>query len=82
MLPRAPDCYFTPEDVDLINRETGLEPDVILHWASNLRWRKADNFLGSSVASVEDYLKPLVEKVSLIAGQGCPMRILWGKSKI
>ncbi len=25
MLPRAPACYFTPEDVALINHETGLE---------------------------------------------------------
>ena len=68
MLPRAPDCYFTPEDVDLINHETGLEPAVILHWASNLRWRLKNNFLGVDMASVEAYLKAseesLAEKVS------------------
>jgi hypothetical protein len=59
MLPRAPDCYFTPEDVALINHETGLEPAVILHWACNLLENEELNNefkLGAGVASVEDYL--------------------------
>ena len=64
MLPRAPDCYFTPEDVDLINHETGLEPAVTLHWACNLRWGSKNNGFGAGVASVEAYLKASEESLA------------------
>ena len=67
MLPRAPDCYFTPEDVALINHETGLEPAVILHWACNLLENEELNNefkLGAGVASVEAYLKASEESLA------------------
>uniref|UniRef100_A0A7S0M054 Uncharacterized protein n=1 Tax=Cryptomonas curvata TaxID=233186 RepID=A0A7S0M054_9CRYP len=41
-----------------------LEPDVILHWACNLRWRSKNNELGAGVASVEAYLKASEESLA------------------
>jgi hypothetical protein len=64
MLARVPDCYFTPEDVALITKETDLEPAVILHWSSTLRWKGANNCLGRDVGSVEEYLKASVESLA------------------
>ena len=56
MLPRAPGCVFTPEDVDFIAKETELDKETILHWAANLRWRASTNALPGRM-SVEEYLK-------------------------
>ena len=64
MLARVPDCYFTPEDVALIAKETDLEPAVIRYWASNLRWKGANNGFGRDVGSVEEYLKASVESLA------------------
>ena len=66
MLPRAPDCYFTPGDVDLITKETGLDMLGVHNWAKCFRWRMKTSF-GHDVASIQEYLKAseesLVEKV-------------------
>ena len=70
MLPRAPPCFFTPEDVDLITKETEMDEAVIQHWARSLRWRTDNNLLGDGVTSVEDFLQTsaesLAEKVNFI----------------
>jgi hypothetical protein len=64
MLPRAPECVFSQEDIDLIAKETKLKPTVILHWGANLRWKNTHNWLGRAVASVEDYLKASEESLA------------------
>ena len=54
ILPRAPACYFTPEDVELLVGQTGLERSTILHWAENLRWKSKS---GLEVGDVEAFLR-------------------------
>jgi len=39
MLPRAPDCLFTEEDVFFIVSQTGLDEAQIQQWAWNFRFR-------------------------------------------
>jgi len=53
MLPRAPACFFTQEDVALLVEETGLEQSVIIQWADNLRWRTKN----SMVPDLQAFLK-------------------------
>jgi len=53
MLPRAPACYFTPEDVELLAGQTDLDRTTILHWAENLRWRSGNG----SLVDVGAYLR-------------------------
>lgn len=45
MLPRAPACYFTDEDVELLAGQTHLDRTAILHWAENLRWKSGNGLL-------------------------------------
>ena len=70
MLPRAPEYFFTPEDVELITKETGMDKTVIQHWAFSLRWKMDKNLLGTGVASIQEYLQAsaesLAEKVSFV----------------
>ena len=54
MLPRVPACYFTPEDVELLVGQTGLDSSTILHWAENLRWKSKNNI---GVGGVEAFLR-------------------------
>ena len=66
MLPRAPACVFTDDDVDSIIAETGMDKKCIQNWACCLRWRMSiKGFPGSM--SVEEFLqasdKSLLEKV-------------------
>jgi hypothetical protein len=53
MLPRAPTCFFTKEDVEIIMKETKLDKGVIEHWAYNLRWRMSIN----KVPNILEFLK-------------------------
>jgi len=39
MLPRLPECYYTPEDVTRVHEETGLNYSQIEKWADHLRFR-------------------------------------------
>jgi len=61
MLKRVPECLFTPEDVEQITEETGLNHAQIQCWGENLRYRlKAEDregFLRSDGSSekVRDY---------------------------
>ncbi len=61
MLPRVPECFFTPEDVALITKETGFDADTIQNWAKCLRWRMKNN---RGISSVEDYLKASEEALA------------------
>jgi hypothetical protein len=45
MLPRAGSCFFTPEDVEQVVEETGLDSATVLHWADNLRWKSKNGML-------------------------------------
>ena len=63
MLARVPDCHFTSEDIALITKETDLEPAVIQKWATNLRWKCANNSLGHDVGSVQEYLEASQESL-------------------
>jgi hypothetical protein len=62
MLPRAPACFYTPEDVELIRKETGKDKEVIEHWAYNLRWRMGINKLPNGM-DVEEFLKASEESL-------------------
>ena len=64
MLPRAPSCFFTPEDVDLITKETEMDKSVIFQWATKLRFRMDNSLLGDGVASVEDFLQASAESLA------------------
>ncbi len=56
MISRAPDFFFTQDDVDLIMKTTGMKQDQILQWACQLRWKiKSGNIPGDM--SVDQYLK-------------------------
>ena len=39
MLKRVPECLFAPEDVDQIEKETGLNSAQIFEWAHHFRFR-------------------------------------------
>ncbi len=47
MLPRAGSCFFTPEDVEQVVEETGLDSATVLHWADNLRWKSKNGLLAN-----------------------------------
>ena len=64
MLPRAPECFFTPEDVELITKETGMDKTVIQDWAFSLRRRMDKNLLGDGVASIQEYLQASAESLA------------------
>ena len=36
MLPRAPACFFSDPDIQLITSETGLDASAVIHWAEKL----------------------------------------------
>lgn len=62
MLPRAPACFFTPDDVELIVKETGKDKEHIQHWARQLRWKAGMNKLPGSM-SIEEFLKASAESL-------------------
>ena len=42
LLPRAPKCFFTTEDVAALHEQTGLVPAQILMWSAHFRNRVAE----------------------------------------
>jgi hypothetical protein len=62
MLPRAPACFYTPEDVEFIKKETGIEKEIIQHWAYNLRWKMGIDKLPDGMDIVE-FLKASPESL-------------------
>jgi len=54
MLPRVPDCVFAAEDVQQVERETGLNHDQILEWARHLRNRIPINQRGDYFRNIND----------------------------
>jgi hypothetical protein len=63
MLPRAPDCIFTSKDVESIIEETGMDKEVIQHWARHLRWKMNLDKLPGSM-SIEEFLKATPDSLS------------------
>jgi predicted RNase H-like nuclease (RuvC/YqgF family) len=61
MLPRAPVCVFTPEDVELCVRETGHDKETIKNWEKCLRFR----MFKKSHAEIEEYLKASPESLEI-----------------
>jgi hypothetical protein len=53
MLPRAGSCFFTPEDVEQVVEETGLDRSSVTQWAEFLRWRVKNGM----IADVEAFLR-------------------------
>ena len=51
MLPRAPECLFTKEDVLAITQETGLSPAQISCWADHFRFRVPTKDRAASLSS-------------------------------
>ena len=62
MLPRAPACFYTPEDMEVIKKETGMEKEIIQHWAANLRWKMGIDKLPGGMDIVE-FLKASPESL-------------------
>lgn len=60
MLPRIGSCFFTPEDVERVVEETGLERSSVIQWADFLRWRVKNG----KIPDVEAFLKLPPEEVS------------------
>ena len=53
MLPRAPACYFTKEDVDGLKAETGLKRAQIEQWEQNFRNRSIEEHRQARLANPE-----------------------------
>ena len=59
MLPRAPACFYTPEDVEVIKKETEKDKPTIKNWEKCLRFRMSS----LSPAEIEAYLKASPESL-------------------
>lgn len=57
MLPRVCSCFFTPEDVERVVEETGLDRSSVTQWAEFLRWRVKNGM----IADVEAFLRSSAE---------------------
>ena len=53
MLPRAPACYFTKEDVDGLEAETGLKRTQIEQWEQHIRSRSLVENIQARLANPE-----------------------------
>ena len=53
MLPRAPACFFTKEDVDMLEEETGLKRKQIEQWEQNFRYRILEEHRQARLANPE-----------------------------
>jgi hypothetical protein len=53
MLPRAPACYFTKEDVDMLAAATGLTRVQIEQWEQNFRSRVPEELRQARIATPE-----------------------------
>lgn len=56
MLPRGPDYFYKPEDIEFIMKESKHEKEHIQHWARQLRWKASINKLPGSM-NMEEFLK-------------------------
>jgi hypothetical protein len=63
ILPRAPDYFYRPEDIELIMKETRNEKEHIQHWARQLRWKASINKLTGGM-SIQEFLKASPEALS------------------
>ena len=53
MLPRAPACFFTKEDVDALEAETGLMRKQIEQWEQHIRSRSLVETMQARLANPE-----------------------------
>ena len=53
MLPRAPACFFTKEDVDALEAETGLMRKQIEQWEQHIRSRSRTENMQARLANPE-----------------------------
>ena len=63
LLPRAPNYFYKPEDVQHIMQLTEKDESAIKDWAANRRWRASINKLPGGM-SMEEYLKASPESLS------------------
>ncbi len=54
MQPRVPECVFTQEDVQQVERETGLNKAQVFEWAHHLRCRVPINQRGEYFHTIND----------------------------
>jgi hypothetical protein len=62
MLPRGPDYFYKPEDIEFIMKESHHEKEHIQHWARQLRWKASINKLPGSM-NMEEFLKTSQESL-------------------
>lgn len=62
MLPRGPDYFYKPEDIEFIKKETMKDQPVIQHWARQLRWKVRNNMLPVGITA-EEFLKASPESL-------------------
>jgi hypothetical protein len=53
MLPRAPACYFTKEDIDMLEADTGLKRKQIEQWEQHFRYRVLEELRQARLANPE-----------------------------
>ena len=67
MLPRAPACFFTEEDIDKLERETGLNRKQIEQWEQHFRYRTLEEHRQARLANPEkddEKVKPPSQRCS------------------
>ncbi len=57
MQPRVPECVFTQEDVQQVEKETGLNKTQVLEWAHHLRCRVPIHQRGEYFRTINDQKK-------------------------
>lgn len=63
MLQRAPDYLYSPEDIQLIMKETAIKKEDIQYWARQFRWKMSINKIPGNM-NAEEYLKSSTYSVS------------------
>ena len=63
MLPRAPACFFKPDDIQFITEQRGMDKKLIDNWSRWLRWKMNNNDLPSG-CSIEEFLSASIGSLS------------------
>ena len=72
MLPRAPDCHYTQEDIELCMQQTGHDKPTIKNWEKCLRFKFRMSH--KSHAEIEEYLKASPESLDgKVMSLTCPL---------
>ena len=51
LLPRAPACFFTEDDADVLRAECGIDGVQIYQWAANVRERVQPDYRSTYLSS-------------------------------